>query len=371
MKGEQLMPIFVYAVVFTIFFASFRINKNENVLDKQSSNSIKGLFIILIVLVHTVGRWGWFPYKGTMVDELRAFHSIVGQLVVAPFFFVSGYGIICSIENKNNGEQYRKTIVTNKFLRIIIYSIICLIPYFIYCACLKQEHLVSDYFLAPIGLASFGNENWFIFAILICYFLSAIVYFINWKKRWIPLVIMFVLIAVYITIQGIWNTSNSHEYDTIICFPLGMLIATYRQPIFRLLKNRIIAVLVLAISLSLIIVLRWLTEYRGAPYLALMIICDALLCIMFTALTRIFTIQSKVLNYCSTCSFGIFFMHRLSLQFYKQVWRPENDNFNYFIVIVTAFALGFMFHYICKYSGKLLVDPFVKINYKIVDQKDK
>lgn len=330
-------------------------------MDKSSSTTLKGFFILLIVFSHILNN---FAYTGHFSSVLWLFRSIMGQLVVSLFFFISGYGILYSVDK--NDDVYSRSLVTNRVLRIIFYMAISLIPYFIYCAWLNKTHPASDYFLAIIGLTSFGNSRWFVFAILVCYFVSSLFFFFHYKHKVIPVLLITVSIVMYIVIFVLLNKST-YEYNTIICFPLGLFTGLYRDKINKLLDKKPLTISLLPISVGVVVLDYYLSRF-GLPDLLLMTISNIFFCLFFVCLTKIFTLKSPVLEYLGNASFAIFIMHMFVVNCFVDLGTIPNEWLNYFVLFTTSVLIGIPFYYLYKVIDKYITNPIVKWNRELIDK---
>lgn len=302
-----------------------------------------------------------------MSSPLGWLRNILGQLIVSMFFFTSGYGIILSVENK--GALYAKSIATNRLLRIILYSVASIIPFFIYCAALGKEHVTSDYFLAIVGLVSFGNSAWFLFAILICYYISTIVFLFNYRHDLQP-ILLIAMGAVYYVFIMVFADKPFWTWDTIVCFPYGALIGHYRKKVDSLLsKNKIIPHVILFVSVAIVIVSQHIVNSKNAiyfPKLIEMFVANFFFCMIFVCLTKVYTLKSPVLGYIGKISFAIFYMHQIVLGCFKEVGTIPNKSWNYFVLFTTAIAIGVPYYYVYKLIDKYMVDPVVKWNRDLI-----
>lgn len=355
------MPIFFYCLAFLLLVISIRPNKNGGFLDKGSSNTIKGFFILLIVFSHILNQ---FPYDGFAARPLSLFRGILGQLCVSMFFFISGYGIVYSVNSK--GSIYSKSLFTNRFLRILFYTIIGLIPFFIYSACLGISHNIQDYFLSLIGLASFGNESWFLFAILVCYLLCSIVYLFNFKKRFVPIIIISTGILVYIFFMYFFK-EPPHKWDTIICFIYGMLLCVFKDKINDLLgKKKFIPFLVMIICVAVVTLL----QYFISITMIKMWFTNLFFCLFFVALTKVFTLKSPALSYLGKASYAIFIMHRLVICCFADLGTINNGWLNYLVLFTASVAIGIPMYYIYKVIDKFVTDPLVELNRNYIKKHE-
>ncbi len=346
------MPIIFYAVLFVLFAISIRPNKSTQYLDKDSCDVIKGFFIILIVFTHVLDH---FPYSGFMSNPLTLFRNGLGQLCVSMFFFISGYGIVYSVLNK--GPLYSKSLLINRFLRILFYTIISLIPYFIYCACLGISHSVSDYFLSFIGLSSFGNVSWFIFAILVCYLLCAVVYFFNWSNSILPTLLISIGILLYIIFMFVFG-EDAYKWDTIICFIYGMFFYIFKDKICIILnKSKLIPLLSMIVSVGVVSLL----QYFHIQTIFKLWFTNFFFCLFFVSLTKLFTLKSYVLSYLGKSSYAIFIMHYLVILCFVDVGSINNEWANYFVLFIASLFIGIPINYIYKIVDLYVISPLLKL----------
>lgn len=134
-------------------------------LSIPSTTCIKGIFTILIFLSHFCQyiNTNNLPYFGPYLF-LR---SILGQLVVAPFLFYSGYGMMEQI--KKRGKAYVDDIPKKRIFKTWFHFALAVVLYLLLSFYLRKGYSLSTIFLSFIGWSSLGNSNWYIFAILVMY----------------------------------------------------------------------------------------------------------------------------------------------------------------------------------------------------------
>ena len=86
------------ALLCVVSMVGVRFSKyHEDYLSKDSTNAIKGIFAVVILYSHMRGYLdlssGW--YNTAYVRILK----YIGQMMVAPFLFYSGYGIMESLKH--------------------------------------------------------------------------------------------------------------------------------------------------------------------------------------------------------------------------------------------------------------------------------
>ena len=90
----------VLIILFTlIIFTSRPTKMNENYLDKNYTNTIKGIFLIFVFMSHFISYK--VPLQDNWIDTIGVtFIKRIGQLMVTLFLFYSGYGVMESIKIK-------------------------------------------------------------------------------------------------------------------------------------------------------------------------------------------------------------------------------------------------------------------------------
>lgn len=139
----------------------------DNYLSMDTTNMIKGIFIILVFIKHAtpyVINAGWQP-EGIMGDIFYFVNNNVGQWIVAMFLFYSGYGIMESIKRK--GKDYVRQIPQKRFLSVLINFDIAVVIFIVVDLLLKKTLTVKQCLLSFTGWESVGNSNWYIFIILL------------------------------------------------------------------------------------------------------------------------------------------------------------------------------------------------------------
>ena len=216
------MSVFLLLLFFICLFG-IKFNFKDGFPDymsPQKSNSIKGIFIVLVVLSHT--RQFITITQSPLNTPFLDIISFLGQLMVVMFLFYSGYGISLGLKNK---EKYATTIITKRFPKVLIHFDIAVIIFYLLSVVLGAKYSVKDLLLSFIGLDTVGNTVWYIFVTLVLYILVFLV-FIVFKKRFIAGLTVFKILSAALTfVLFLWKGKEHWWYDTIMCFPLGMWYA--------------------------------------------------------------------------------------------------------------------------------------------------
>ena len=185
--------------------------KRTDPLEREQTDAIKGLFIFLVFVSHFMQYVAWAG--GHIVNPLN-----IGQVMVAPFLFYSGYGVMESIKAK--GAAYVKTMPKRRILTTLVNFDVAVIVFVVLNLVLGRSMTIGKVLLSLVCWESVGNSNWYIFVVLLCYaiaFVSALCF-----KRFVvvsSLMLCAIAMVALSFVRPFW------WYDTILCFPVGMLFS--------------------------------------------------------------------------------------------------------------------------------------------------
>ena len=241
--------IYVITAVTSIFLAVITLigtKKNWNTFDangylsKVQTNWLRGIGAVAIVLSH------YYPaIKITEVGMLWQLSGI-GIWGVAIFLLLSGYGAMYS---KINKADYLKGYLYKRAVRLYVPFLMLFIIDIALLFILKQQFFWKDLIRAPL-LSLHGTLNWYLKVQLGLY----IVFYICAKliKNDNKLIItLFVLCFIYMII-GYITKINNYWYESSYMFPLGMLIAKYKDKIYEKLNKKYAITIIASILIMLI-----------------------------------------------------------------------------------------------------------------------
>ena len=205
-------------------------NPTDNTyLSKNTTNCIRGFFIILIV---AAGFLNIIP-----ASSLNAFDQPLkivalggtvpgttlklGGLLFVPFFFYSGFGIFETFKNK--GKEYARKIPLQQILRHYLSYFVAWVLFAIAALALKSNYSIGDYLLSAIGFTQIGNENWFVFVMIIMYLCSFIAIRIADKKTAVIINIILGLFFLFLLIRFdvptfCWNTTFAYMFGVVFSY---------------------------------------------------------------------------------------------------------------------------------------------------------
>lgn len=221
-----LFFVCIYGVKFT------RTGFDNDYISPLRTNAIKGIFAVVILFSH---MRGYIIADGSLYD--RGYEFIlnwIGQLMVAIFFFYSGFGIIESLKVK---DKYVQTFFRKRILKTLVHFDVAVFLFLVLSLIVGQYYSASEYLFSWIGWTSIGNSNWFIFDILILYSITWIVIKVkNLNHFQIAVIVMLLTVLLW---GGILKcrTSSPWWVDTLLTYPAGMFFSVFRNRIEKFISN--------------------------------------------------------------------------------------------------------------------------------------
>ena len=209
----------ILLLLFLIFICGWGLKASgyhDDFLSQQYSTPIKGIFTVLILYSHIRGyitmtdSWANISYNAVL-DHF-------GQLIVAIFFFYSGFGIWESFKRK---PDYVNSFFKKRFLKTLLHFDIAVAIFILVQLLVPITYTTKQYFLCWIGWESVGNSNWFIFVILALYIIALISMRLQKSfGRGGMLSIGLMTAALWIWLRILMD-QPSWWVDTMAAFPLG------------------------------------------------------------------------------------------------------------------------------------------------------
>ena len=302
----------------------------------EKTNSVKGIFIIIVLLSHATS---YITLSGALTDRLYDYflHYFLNQSMVSMFLFCSGFGIMLSIDKK--GSAYINGIPKKRLGKVLLHFDIAVLLFAGMQAILGRFFSAKTILLSLTGWESLGNSNWYIFVILCLYLITFIAYALAKEKRYIGLAVTVVLCGGLIAI--LYCFKELFWYDTLLCYPLGMLFYLLKGKLEAVLfKNKINYYLCTGLAVMLFgVSLVFRTSAPGA------IVKSLLFSIVFVLITMKVSINNKILQFFGKHLFSIYILQRIPMIILSHFGL--NDNKYIFtlvsIVITVPLAVGFDF----------------------------
>lgn len=321
-----MLCFWVILCLIVIFTVKIHRGINIDYLSKENSQVLKGIFILIVFLSHIRGYAIFDSYGDSVVIRIL---SYLGQLMVAYFLFVSGYGVLESVKIK--GQSYIRNMPKNRIGKTFFDFSLAIILFFIVDLILGRSYSGQTVALAFIGWTSVGNSSWYMFAIFTLYIISYICFsvFSNSKKMAVVAVSILSLIYIYIMadLQDHWWS------DTYLCYAAGMWLSLFKGKIDAFLKKAgTKGWIVIAIAITMCYL--YISEYRHVRIM-LHNISAVIFCLLLVIFSMKITFKSYFLEWCGKNLFWLYILQRLPmivLQYF------EVNTFNVYLYLLLCFG---------------------------------
>ena len=285
---------------------------NTDYLNKRNTTSINGIFVILIVFSH----FRQYAAFDSVYDEpYLMFCRHVGQMVVANFWFYSGYGMMEAIRRK--GDAYVRGILS-KFWKLLLRFDTAVILFLLLGLALGREFTASQVLLSLTAYSNIGNSNWYIFDILIEYLLMYAAFRLTAKAgryRNIAGIITFLILTVGFVFAMMKFGLPDYFYNTVVLMPVGALFSECRKGIEKVLLHSDITFSLGAMIVAGIYIVSYIRidDYGIKSY--------TIWALAFTAAVILFTMKmsicNPVLEWFGAHIFSIYILQRLPMMVLK------------------------------------------------------
>ena len=333
-----LAVIVIYRMKFSSFYTDY--------LDKEQSTAIRGVFAAVIFLSHAKGYILLGNGAGDTLFKLVLY--ILGQCIVAMYFFYSGYGIMESYKYK---KDYTTHFFRNRILKTLIHFDLAVILYMILKFAYRKTYTLRTYFLSLLGWTSIGNSNWFVCVLLMLYLLTLLAFAVvrNRNAKAVGILVLILSIVLWIVLDRV--NVGGYWYNTMLCYAAGMIVSVYKETIDSKMQDTKNYCICFA-GLMLIIALCYLNRGTNLVY-SIFSLCFSLAVVMITMKVKI---NNKYLQFLGRYSFSIFILQRIPMYI---LYRSQISN----PVIFTSLALACTL-LIAMVFDRLLKNLDKKIVYK-------
>lgn len=201
----------------------------------KNTATINGIFSVLIFLSHSVQ---YVELNGVLDTPYFSLRSFLGQLVVVTYLFYSGYGIMESVKRK--GHSYIMSMPINRFFKLWYHFALVVLMYIGVKLAFSKPLDIFKTIFAFTGATAVGNSNWYMFVTFAMYIIIFVSFFVFRRSKAFALISVFLLTGVFVLAEIKVGFADRY-YNTIFCFPAGMLFSMLKPYIDKILmKNDII-----------------------------------------------------------------------------------------------------------------------------------
>ena len=308
---------------------------NTDYIGRSDCGAVKGVFVALIFMSHFTQYITEGPYDAAY----RLFQNHMNQMVVAMFWFYSGYGILESVRRK--GRDYIVHFPVRRLLTVWLdYALaVC-----IYLVLFISEHGGVSFSRAAwslIGWKNVGNSNWFMFAtfiLYICVFLSFV-----WVRdasdiRQIAAgLCMLTILSMAFVFWEMKMGQPKYCYNTVILFALGGWYSLLRRAAEKVVMRNEIFYFATVLCMAGIYLVSYQRRWKhGIEGYTVWAVAFTLMVVLFTMKC---SVRSNLLEWLGSHVFGIYILQRIPMNLLSRYGYMENHKYACLVLSLAATLL--------------------------------
>jgi len=295
----------------------------------KTSTAIKGIFSFLILFSHARS---YLTLSNSWVNSIYcSLQDHLGQLIVAMFFFYSGFGIWESFKSK---KDYEKSFFKKRFLKTLLHFDIAIALFILVQLLIPIKYSLRQYLLCWIGWEDVGNSNWFIFVILCLYLIALVSMYLQKRLYRGGLVVSVTLSAALWFFLRVVAGKESWWVDTIAAFPLGMIASLKKEQLQLFLSRRGISFLITA---GILVLFFFVHKTIGTDIYG---IATCIFCCLVVVISSWLHLGNPVLDWAGRNAFTIYIIQRLPMIICSFFGLSNNPTVFLAITIPVTFLLA-------------------------------
>ncbi|MBQ3154689.1 MAG: acyltransferase [Clostridia bacterium] len=309
-----------------------RNNVSATYLSKENTTCLKGLCAIGVLVHHL------FQYSGLVQNiYLRVILQSLGFLMVALFFFLSGYGL--QVSYKKAPDIYLKNFPKQ---RIAPYYLIIIILIAIYSFALLWINSSLDY-ITVVRSFFFSDtiiaNGWYLQIQLLMYFAFYLINrFIKSDKEksiaWLLFLLLYVLLSIAFD-------AGITRYVSVFAFFIGIKWADYKRIVDNHLNHKRRGFLIyVSVFVSFVVsyMIWWLTD--GYISICVQMICEVFFTVFVIICLRFIPINCFVTRFLGRISLGIYVIQGVFLKVFRCDHIYIENGWLYVVLVCTGTFIG-------------------------------
>lgn len=340
------MLVFILILAMIIISGLTAKGKNEFFTDycsPKNTATVNAVFSVLIFLSHSAS---YLDFSNTaMNSSYFVIRNFLSQTVVVTYLFYSGYGIMESIKKKKH--DYVKSMPVNRFFKLW-YHFSIIIVMFVFVALISNKNYSWDrYLLAFTGFESIGNSNWYMFITFALYIIVFVAFMIFKNSNILAVSSVFILTFAFVLIEMNLLDLSVIFYDTIFCFPLGMLFSLIKPYVDKVVMKNDIIWLIFVSGVFTVCMVGAQNRSEHILY-RMLFMCTAP--ILITLLTMKLQCRSSILDWFGNHIFSFFMLQRIPMLLLQFM---NFDNEPYLFIGLSFFGTVFLATIFDEFTDRL------------------
>lgn len=333
-------------LVIILMLTSFRKqNKNEDYLSIDKCNVLRGILAIFIVLHHLSEK---YPI-GYIFPKLQH----LGYLIVAVFFFLSGYGLMCSYQKK--GVKYFDGYWKKRIGYLFLVYFIITIAYFVCYNLMGIDISFVELLKSFVNGHPVITNSWYISVQLFFYILFWFVFkLMNRVSDNIKIMITLIL-TVGIMALFYFSGLDSFWYLSDLAFVVGLFFAKNRDKIDTIIMKYYYVIFILIfLGFVLFSIMPSILYRLGIEFALIYPLCRNISSIFFTLMVIIafvkINLKSKLWDFFGKISLELYLVHELVISILGK--NLSNEVLVVILTLVISVVLAYFANFINKFIAK-------------------
>lgn len=286
--------LLVYIILPVTFLLGCRKKEDTEILERDSTDALKG-FLVLYVAIH--------HYVQKIINPGYLYPlNYIGFICVSFFFLMSGYGLALSFEKRGNLQGFFRKRILRLYFPFVISNVFVGI---LYNLTIDAGYSIADILISSVTMRTVysGVILWYVFVQILMY----IVFYISFgffKNKDIRLAVIGILSFIYICL-AVYTRQGEWRYNTVLCFLVGVIIATYKEQIKNTLARYgfiIRSILLMAFILS------WYLVIKGIYGYYVTFICAIFFVLLAVSFSARFNSHTKMYGYIGKISYEMYIL---------------------------------------------------------------
>lgn len=315
----------------------------DDYMSIEKTTCIKGIFICIVFMSHVTG---YADFDGALDAPFVRLTAFLGQMMVIPFLFYSGYGVMEAIKKK--GKQYIRQLPYRRAFKVLLHFDLALSAFLALSFIADDGYGIRKILLSFVCWDSIGNSNWFIFTTVAMYLFTWLSFTVFRYKTVPSSAGVMLLSAAFVVGLKISGAKESWWYDTAIFYFCGMLFSQLKPSIDKLFARSSIYYPVSALAVAAFVLLRT----RISSFL----LCElyyALFTAVLVLLTMRISLCNRIIKWLGDHVFSIYILQRLPMKVLK-LCGVENRYIMFFGSLCATLLLAWAFDAFLKKLDSVL-----------------
>lgn len=304
---------------------------DNNYLDFSNTKSLRGFLALLIIVHHFSGYFTSF--------SCLTFFNHIGYIIVALFFFLSGYGLYYGVKNKSN---YLNSFLEKRLSSILLPFWFVNTVYLFVFLIMGEDISAVHYGLSYIGFFSIMQGSWYIWDQLIFYIVFYSVFKIlknsSFIKQFLAFNVVFftVLVVLYVV------TKDDLYIRSSLAFPMGIFWCKYRKNIELFIrKNFVKKIIMVFVVLIVSMFVKFIGEIKGIEIVSLLgnVSSSSVFVIFALFIFQKVSFKNSILNFFGGISLEMFMIHPLFLKLFSKISFIHSHSLLMFILVLMSVIL--------------------------------